>query len=512
LPLFVFAAGLSCVVAAAAAAEKPEASTGKPSGTIRLSIPDLQTDKPVLDEAFRIAIGDLLGNVRRFRDGLLDEPAPCILAGLDYDTPWTRDAAINCANGASLIVPQAARNTLLSVLVREPEGTRIGGQYWDAIVWVTGAWHHYLYTGDRDLLRTAFDAAGRSLAYFERTEWNAKTGLFRGPGWSDGIAAYPDAFAKTGGSSAILDWPKHNPDKILKPGYGIPMEALSTNCLYYNAYRLAGEMARELGTTPDPAWADKAESLRRAIQRHLWLPEKGCFRYFVSPLCDCDHQEGLGHAYAILFGVADARQTESIFARLHVAPAGLPCQWPSFSRYDAPDGRAFARHSGTVWPQIQAFWAEAAARHGRRDVFAHELLNLAAHAVRDRQFVEIYHPITGLPYGGMQEAGSRGIVLWQATGRQTWAATGYLRMILLGLVGMRVDAAGLTFQPCLPQGVRSVRLGNVAYRGMTLDVTIEARDAVHAAASLDGKDVGSRVTISARDTGPKKIRITVPLR
>ena len=112
----------------------------------------------------------------------------------------------------------------------------------------------------------------------------------------------------------------------------------------------------------------------------------------------------------------------------------------------------------------------------------------------------------------MQEAGTRGIVLWQATRRQTWAATGSLRMILLGLVGMRADAAGLTFEPCLPEGVRQVHLGNVAYRGMTLDVTIEARDAAHAAALLDGKNMGSRVTLSARDTGPKKIHITVPLR
>ena len=75
-----------------------------------------------------------------------------ILAGLDYDTPWTRDAAINVWNGAGLLLPDVARATLLSVLERAGETVRIGGQYWDAIIWTIGAWHHYLYTGDRELL------------------------------------------------------------------------------------------------------------------------------------------------------------------------------------------------------------------------------------------------------------------------------------------------------------------------------------------------------------------------
>jgi glycogen debranching enzyme len=133
---------------------------------------------------------------------------------------------------------------------------------------------------------------------------------------------------------------------------------------------------------------------------------------------------------------------------------------------------SFGRHIGTVWPQIQGFWAEAAARAGHAEVFAHELFNLAAHAARDKQFAEIYHPITGKIYGGLQENGGQGIILWQATSRQTWAATAYLRMVLLGLAGLRVDSEGVRFQPCLPKGVSRVELGNVAYRRMTLDVTV----------------------------------------
>ena len=71
---------------------------------ISAAIPSLRSDNAVINEAFRIAIGDLLGDVQPFKDGLLERPMPVILAGFHFDTPWTRDAAINARNGGSLIV------------------------------------------------------------------------------------------------------------------------------------------------------------------------------------------------------------------------------------------------------------------------------------------------------------------------------------------------------------------------------------------------------------------------
>ena len=196
----------------------PDPGKGDDVTAIKVTIPTLSTDNGTVNLAFRIAIGDLLGNVAPFKDGLLEKPLPVILAGLDYGTPWTRNASINSWNGASLIVPEVARNTLLSVLVLSGDKVRIGGQYWDCIVWATGAWHHYLYTGDKQFLALALEATKNSLNYFEKTEFDTADNLFRGPGWSDGVAAYPDEYADAGGSSGILDWPGHNPDKMSKPG------------------------------------------------------------------------------------------------------------------------------------------------------------------------------------------------------------------------------------------------------------------------------------------------------
>jgi glycogen debranching enzyme len=486
----------------------PAAAEGAAQGSLEVCIPALNTDNGTVNQAFRIAIGDVLGNVAPLKDGLLDHPVPVLLAGLDYGTPWTRDASINAWNGASLMMPEVSRNTLLSVLTRENGKVRIGGQYWDAVVWTTGAWHHYLYTGDRQFLALALDATKNSLAYFEQTEFDAKDGLFRGPAWSDGVAAYPAEYADAGGSSGILDWPKHNPGKASKPGYGIPMKALSTNCLYYNAYVTAEKMAAELKVPADPQWKVKATNLKQAVNANLWNEEQGCYRMLIGPLGKCDCQEGLGSSYALLFGIADAQRAEALFARQHVTPAGIPCGWPNLPRYQSKDGMSFGRHIGTVWPQIQGFWAEAAARAGKPQVFGHELLNLAAHAARDKQFAEIYHPISGKIYGGLQESEGRGIILWQATSRQTWAATAYLRMILLGLAGLRFDAEGVRFHPCLPKGISYAELKNLKYRRMTLDVTVRGNGAVVKEILVDGK-ASHDGFIAATDHGRKVVTMIV---
>jgi len=396
-------------------------------------------------------------------------------------------------------------------VVRADGQVRIGekyGQYWDAIVWTTGAWNHYLYTGDRDFLALAFEVTENSLVHLEQAEFDAKDNLFRGPGWSDGVAAYPDEYAKTGGSSGILDWPKHNPDKVSKPGFGIPIRALSTNCLYYNAYVTVEKMATELKAPVDPKWKIKAENLRTAINSRLWNDEKGDYRFLVGPFGKCDLQEGLGSSYALLFGIADAKRAETVFVNQHVCPAGLPCGWPNLRRYESPDGTSFGRHIGTVWPQIQGFWADAAARAGKVDVFGHEILNLAAHAVRDRQFAECYHPITGEIYGGLQEKQGQGIILWKATSRQTWAATAYLRMVLLGLAGMRFDADGVRFQPCIPKGISHVELRNVSYRSMNLDLTIRGTGTKVKQCLINGREVKDGL-LGAGGVGRNQVVITL---
>ncbi|MDO8685105.1 MAG: hypothetical protein Q7J78_00370 [Clostridiales bacterium] len=72
-----------------------------------------ETNDYDLNRTFRIALGELYGNIYPYKNGLLDKEVPVILAGLGYNTPWTRDASINTWNCGGLLYPEISKNTLM---------------------------------------------------------------------------------------------------------------------------------------------------------------------------------------------------------------------------------------------------------------------------------------------------------------------------------------------------------------------------------------------------------------
>ncbi len=473
----------------------------------RVSFIKLQTNNTVIDKAFRIALGDLFSNIQDYGTGINSIPSPVILAGLEYDSPWTRDASINCWNAGSFIAPEVARNTLLSVLENKNDSLVIqqDTQYWDAIIWCTGAWNHYLWTGDRQFLETACEVTKNSLQFFEQTEFNNDYNLFRGLGWSDGVSAYDGKYANTGGSSAAFDWPKYNPDKISKPGFGIPMMATYTNCLYYNAYIVADKMEKELHKKSS-GYKEKAAELKEAINKHLWNETTGLYKFYIDETEESNLQTTYGNAFAMMFGVANKDRAELLFRNQHVTPAGVPCGWPPLTRY-CTDSMTFARHNAVVWPQIQGFWVQAASMYKKEDILFHELSVLAKHAVRDMQFGEIYHPVTGELYGGMQENKGK-VVLWQATNRQTWSATAFIRMIIHGLLGIELNEHSLSLSPCIPNELNEIVLTNLRYRDMNLNIEISGTGSHIHKIFIDGQ-LSNEATIPDTLRGDHSIKIVL---
>ncbi|TVQ26798.1 MAG: hypothetical protein EA382_04845 [Spirochaetaceae bacterium] len=441
-------------------------------------LPRLRSDNRQLELAFRAAVGDLLGNVQPWTDGR-GTTRECLLAGLHYDRPWTRDASINSWNGVSLVWPSLARDTLESVLIEDEHGLRIGGQYWDAIIWVTGAWNHYLVTGDRDFLNLAFAATRTSLAVADDRELDPVDGLYRGGAcFMDGIAAYPDRYLNPDWGSGIPGWAERHPDTRHPHGEGFPAKALSTNLLYLNAWHLLPEMATELGHPVAPEWTDQAERLRSAVRAAFWDSDSGRLRYLVDPWGGCDRQEGLGWAFAVLCGLLTAEESADLTARAHVTAQGIPSLWPDYDRYagDTVPAR-YGRHGATVWPHVNAFWADACVAAGSREAAWRELELLAAKADRDGHFSEIYHPDTGERYGGEQEDASVGAIrTWRSEPRQSWCASGFIRMVTSVLFGLRPRRDGLHFAPWLPEGVNHLALSGLEYHGRTLDLELCAQD------------------------------------
>lgn len=403
------------------------------------------------------------------------------------------------------------KNTLLSCLTRgdssagmgegcndgsgvPPDVLSISGQYWDRIIWAVGAWAYYCQTGDRDFLPLAAEAIRNSLAYLEDTEFDPEWGLFRGGACiHDGVGAYGDIYADQEGC-AIFDWVAAHPDKRHPRGAGLPLFALSTNCLYAEAYRLLGLMT---GTEP----AREHQRLVEAIRTHFWMPDRGHYRFYLDPWGGCGgRQECLGNVFALLFGIATPEQIPQVIANQPRHPFGPPSVWPEWERYtkddidpygcppNRPDIAAenhtlrsdprsqtnFAGHGGAVWPLIHGLWGETMARMGHQDLFEQDLRLMAGYFCRAVQSPECVHPDCGLPYGGLQETThGQPIVRWPSCYRQTWSATSYIRMILGGLLGIESHPDHLRIRPRLAAGIDRVELSGLPWRRAILDITIQ---------------------------------------
>lgn len=446
-----------------------------------LNIPDIKTDSAILKTAYRIATGDISGNITLFKSGLLEKEAPCLLAGLDYDTPWTRDTAINVWNALAIISPETAKNTLLAVCEKASDGKRIIGtgwyQYWDCMIWTLGAYQYCLINNDSEFLKTVYEITLNTLEIYEKEEFDSEKNLFRGPAvYGDGAGAYPDKYgALENFSSAVLDWVNQNPDKKCEKGYGLPMFSLSTNCMYYMVYKVCGEISDKLGID-SREFNEKSDRLKEAVNKYFWNEKKGTYDYLAG---ECDYQEGLGVSFAILSGIADSEKEELLFKNTHTAEHGIPCVWPCFERYLKKGD--LGRHSGTVWPFIQGFWGQALLKGNQFEAFDENLRLMAEKALKDGQFAEIYHSITGEIYGGLQEnnnpenqkdIGVNDIVMWKSARRQSWSATAFLSLIYYCVLGLRYNGNVLRIKPYLPCFCNEITVSDIPFGKNRLKITV----------------------------------------
>lgn len=421
--------------------------------------PYLISNNVDINKAYRLAVSTVLCNIIPCKCEKSENEV--VVAGLEYPVPWTRDGAINVWNAVGLLCPEIAHTTLVGLIGENNIVGGYAGQNWDNIIWAVGAWYQYLYTGDRVFLIKAYDAITATLLHFEKTVFDSDAYLFKGPAcYGDGVSAYGDKYAEHG-TSAIINYKNINSEHLF---------TLSVNCLFYEAYKIA-DMAADVLSLPKN-YAEKADNLKLAINKHFWSEKKQRYIYYTDDDGSLDYCETLGTAFAILFGIADDKQVKACLENNHYSPHGVTCVWPSFKRYTDFGENCFGRHSGTVWPFIQGFWADAAAENGRVDIFDSEFSKQTENAVKSNGFFEIYNPITGEPYGGLQEREGN-IVEWRSMPFQTWSATAYLRNVYMNIFGMRFTESGITFKPCGSSLISEARLTGVKYRDLQLDILLK---------------------------------------
>jgi len=446
--------------------------------------PVLETSHPKLEEAWKLALHTLLEistvecpKEEYNKTGLLeDEPGLMIRAGGGYPTPWTRDAAINTMNAACFLEPEVAKNTLWAVC-EKVDGKlcfQMDKQSWDKIVWTIGAWYYYLTTGDREFLELAYETVKNSLEILEETQFDKKYGLFCGGSFfNDGITGYPKKLHQEGNRASFV---KRHPDTA-----GIM--TLSTNCLYYKAYLILSDMVRILGENArdGEGYLAKANELKEAINQYLWSDTLGRYGYFIYPDGTLDEsQEGCGLSFAVLFGVCDEEKAQKILQNMQVSKNGLVSIWPPFEGISSVEMPL--RHNNLIWPFVNAFYADMAAKCGRGDLLKAEMLHMAELALKSQGFYEIYNPETGEPDGGWQIG-----IHWDSIPDQTWSATGFIRMVVYALCGVGLEEEGICFRPCLPEGLGSVCLRGLRIRGVEMDIVVQEKREEDAKILINGE-------------------------
>jgi ribosome-binding factor A len=272
-------------------------------------------------------------------------------AGGDYDTPWTRDAAINTWNAGRFLAPEVARDTLLAVCTPDEKGLAIiqpDNQKWDRVVWIIGAWQYWLATGDGEFLELARGITDRSLAQLRVERFDEGFGLYRGGSFfNDGIAGYPKDLYEPGmDSSFVGDHPKC--DEIF---------CLSTNILYCEALRIADRMGLEND------WRGFRENVRTRFQN-----SDGSLRYLLYPDGRWDDSKELaGYAFGVLFDVFPGAVLEHLDREKFGIPSIMP-PFPGLFSEERP-----GRHNNLIWPFLNGFYIRAAAKCGMAEEVRREL-------------------------------------------------------------------------------------------------------------------------------------------
>lgn len=88
--------------------------------------------------------------------------------------------------------------------------------------------------------------------------------------------------------------------------------------------------------------------------------------------------------------------------------------------------------------------------------------------------------------------------------RNTWGATGFLRLLLHGIAGLRVGWDSFSLQPCLPEGAGPVRIERLLWRNLEISLSLEGV----VRAEVNGEPVPS-LDFSADAKGRREIAVVL---
>ncbi|MDR1758124.1 MAG: hypothetical protein LBR51_04095 [Bacteroidales bacterium] len=366
---------------------------------------EFHSKDPQLNGAFQIAMETLLKSKEDGQFATCAKQAP---------VQWVTSAW----NAASLCFPKEVTPSLLNI---NKTNTNCFPLY------IMAVWHHYLVTGDMNFLQKIWATAPQELSEIETNGYDKKTGLFLG---NLNISV-------TGQAN----------DKFL-----------STNCLYYEMYRVMAQMS--VTTNGDNKYASactrKAEKLKKKIRARFFNEKTGQLFYCLDAEGKLHaEQEGLGLAFVGMYDILSRQETRSIIDKAKFAYMGLPV--------------LFSPKNMQLQPAVNAFFSDACHKTFRVDFFEKEWCNLAnlVMKTRDAGYAPSYDATSGVPVA---------LTTPEDKCVQLLSATAFARMVFNYVLGMEFSPEGLTLDPDMDMVFRFgiTAISGIPYRNAKLNIVFSS--------------------------------------
>jgi glycogen debranching enzyme len=196
-------------------------------------------------------------------------------------------------------------------------------------------------------------------------------------------------------------------------------------------------------------------------------------RNFLTP---SKRFEALGEALAVLFDVADAKQSKMILSQSPITEYGVTCIYPQIPGIPP-------YHNDAIWPFVQSYWNLAAAKVGNEKVLNHGLASVYRAA---GLFLTNYENMVA---GNGDFKGTE-----INSHRMLWSMAGNLSMVYRVFMGMHFEEDRLVFAPVIPKNYDGTRsLKNFKYRNANLDITVEGFGNQIASVTIDGNNVDKAI-------------------
>lgn len=389
------------------------------------------------------------------------EPDSTLRTGSGFPGVWTRDVSYSIILSMAYMQPKVSMNCLLRKVDRFGriiQDTGTGGSWpcsTDRMIWAVAAWEIYKVTGSREWLEKVYPIIRKSVEDDYLTVYDEKTGLVMG-------------------ESSFIDWRNQSYPRWMQPVDIFQSKCLGTNAVHVEALRVLSCMAGRMGdTVAEKKYATKSKQVADAVNRYLWMPEKGYYAQFLygrNYNILSSRSESLGESLAILWGIAPAGKRAEIIRNAPVCEFGTPIFYP-----EIPNIPPY--HNNAVWPFVSSYWMHAAAMAGNEEAVLHAVGSIYRAAALFVTNKENFVLSTG-NYRGTQINSSN----------MLWSLSGNLSIVYKLLMGIHFDDEQLLFKPFVPKALTGRRiLKNFPYRSSTLDIEVEGHGNKIKAFYLDGK-------------------------